>query len=116
MRRMEKVTGRTDDMIILRGVNVFPTQIEELILRVPGLAPHYQCVVDRPDRLDELTVRVEARAEHTDDSERDELARQLSTLVKHNVGVTVRVDVLHPTALERSIGKAKRLVDKRPKG
>jgi len=116
MRRMEKVTGRTDDMIVLRGVNVFPTQIEELILRVPGLAPHYQCVVDRPGRLDELTVRVESRAEHTGDAERDELARELSTLVKHNVGVSVRVDVVHPTALERSIGKAKRLLDRRPKG
>jgi phenylacetate-CoA ligase len=116
MRRMEKVTGRTDDMIVLRGVNVFPTQIEELILRVPGLAPHYQCVVDRPGRLDELTVRVESRAEHTGDAERDELARELSTLVKHNVGVSVRVDVVHPSALERSIGKAKRLLDRRPKG
>ena len=116
MRRMEKVTGRTDDMIILRGVNVFPTQIEELILRVPGLAPHYQCVLDRPGRMDELTVRVEARAEHTAAAEREKLGRQLSALVKHNVGVTVRVDVVAPTALERSIGKAKRLVDNRPKG
>jgi phenylacetate-CoA ligase len=116
MRRMEKVTGRTDDMIVLRGVNVFPTQIEELILRIPGLAPHYQCVLDRPGRMDELTVLVESRAEHTGDTERDELARQLATLVKHNVGVTVRVDVVRPTALERSIGKAKRLVDNRPRG
>ena len=60
-RRMEKVTGRTDDMMIIRGVNVFPTQIEEVVLRVPGLAPHFQCVLSRPDRLDTLTVRVEAR-------------------------------------------------------
>src|SRR5690242_16188359 len=61
MRRMERITGRTDDMIILRGVNLFPTQVEELILRVPGLAPHFQLVLSRPHRLDELTVRVEAR-------------------------------------------------------
>lgn len=111
MRRMEKVTGRSDDMMILRGVNVFPTQIEELILRVPGLAPHYVCVIDRPGRLDELTVRVEARAEPVDDS----LAGQLVALVKHNVGVTVRVQVLPPGALERSIGKAKRIQDNRPR-
>src|SRR2546423_7131195 len=61
MRRMQKITGRTDDMIILRGVNLFPTQIEELIMRVPGLSPHFQLVLSRPNRLDELTVRVESR-------------------------------------------------------
>jgi phenylacetate-CoA ligase len=109
MRRMEKVTGRCDDMMILRGVNVFPTQIEELILRVPGLAPHYVCVIDRPGRLDELTVRVEARTADFDDA----LAGQLTALVKHNVGVTVQVEVLPPGALERSIGKAKRIQDNR---
>jgi phenylacetate-CoA ligase len=113
MRRMEKVTGRTDDMIILRGVNVFPSQIEELILRVPELAPHYQCVVERPDRLDELTVLVEARSTDADPRRREELAGHLVALVKANVGVTVRVDVLAPDSIERSIGKAKRLVDKR---
>ncbi|MGK5683081.1 phenylacetate--CoA ligase PaaK [Actinoplanes sp. URMC 104] len=110
MRRMEKVTGRTDDMMIVRGVNVFPTQIEELILRVPGLAPHYQCVLDRPDRLDELTVRVEARTGAADGKA---LARDLAALVKHNVGVSVRVDVVAPDALERSAGKARRIVDNR---
>jgi phenylacetate-CoA ligase len=116
MRRMEKVTGRTDDMIILRGVNVFPSQIEELILHVPELAPHYQCVVERPDRLDELTVLVEARSAGTDPGRREELARQLVAMVKANVGVTVRVDVLAPDSIERSLGKAKRLVDKRRPG
>src|SRR5262249_55423907 len=65
-RRMEKVTGRSDDMMIIRGVNVFPTQIEELILRMPALAPHFQCVLTRPDRLDELEVRVEARTAVSD--------------------------------------------------
>jgi phenylacetate-CoA ligase len=109
MRRMEKVTGRTDDMMIVRGVNVFPTQIEELILRVPGLAPHYQCVLERPGRMDELTVRVEARPGPS----ASDAGRNLVELVKQNVGVTVRVDVVAPDSLERSIGKAKRIVDNR---
>jgi phenylacetate-CoA ligase len=111
MRRMERVTGRTDDMIVLRGVNVFPTQIEEIVLRVPGLTPHYQCVVSRPGRLDELTVRVEARAGAGDHAA---LGRRLEAMVKHGVGVTVTAEVLPPAALERSVGKATRLVDLRP--
>jgi phenylacetate-CoA ligase len=110
MRRMERVTGRTDDMMIVRGVNVFPTQVEELILRVPGLAPHYQCVLDRPARLDELTVRVESRSSGPVDG----AAGTLEELIKHNVGVSVRVEVVPPAALERSIGKARRIVDNRP--
>ncbi|MEU4426829.1 phenylacetate--CoA ligase PaaK [Actinoplanes sp. NPDC024001] len=114
MRRMEKVTGRSDDMMILRGVNVFPTQIEELILRVPALAPHYQCVLERPGRLDEMTVRVESRSERMADPERDAVTRTLSELIKNNVGVSVRVEVVPPAALERSIGKARRIVDNRP--
>jgi phenylacetate-CoA ligase len=115
MRRMEKVTGRTDDMMILRGVNVFPTQIEEQILRIPELAPHYQCVLDRPDRLDRLTVRVEARALIDDEGDRLQLAERLGHLVKHNVGVTVDVEIVGPSVLERSIGKAVRIVDNRPR-
>jgi len=111
MRRMEKITGRSDDLMILRGVNVFPTQIEEQILRVPGLAPHYQCVIARPARLDELTVRVESR----EDTAPEGLARALETLVKQNVGVSVHVDVVPPGGLERSVGKAKRIVDRRPR-
>ncbi|GIF02682.1 phenylacetate--CoA ligase PaaK [Actinoplanes siamensis] len=111
MRRMERVTGRSDDMMILRGVNVFPTQIEELILRVPGLAPHYQCVLDRPGRLDELTVRVEARSGAAGDSP----GRTLEELIKNTVGVSARVEVVPPTVLERSIGKARRIVDNRPR-
>lgn len=109
-RRMTKVTGRTDDLVILRGVNVFPSQIEEQILRVDGLAPHYQCVLDRPGRLDTLTIRVESRSA-TDDAGRRGLAESLTRLVKQNVGVSVDVDVLRPDALERSTGKAQRLVD-----
>src|SRR5215217_2229914 len=99
MRRMEKVTGRTDDMIILRGVNLFPTQIEELILRIPGLSPHYQCVLTRPNRMDEMTVRVEARDAETGTEERSRLATELAGHVKHTIGVTVAVDVVEPSVL-----------------
>ena len=109
-RRMQKVTGRTDDMMIVRGVNVFPTQIEEQILKVDGLTPHYLCVLTRPGNLDELTVQVEAFDESGD---RAELARGLVDRVKNTVGVTVRVEVLDPRALERSLGKAKRISDRR---
>jgi phenylacetate-CoA ligase len=112
-RRMEKVTGRTDDMIILRGVNVFPTQIEEQLLRVPGLTPHYLCVLTRPGRLDELTVRVEAYDAQLSEAELTRLSGKAEHLIKHNVGVTVRVDVMEPHALERSLGKAKRIEDLR---
>ena len=111
-RRMQKVTGRTDDMMIVRGVNVFPSQIEELILEVEGLTPHYLCVLTRPGALDELTVQVEAHASVAA-SERDVLGKRLSGLVKHRVGVTVRAEVLEPHALERSLGKAKRISDRR---
>jgi phenylacetate-CoA ligase len=113
MRRMEKITGRSDDMIILRGVNLFPTQIEELILRVPALSPHFQCVLSRPGRLDELAVRVERRADAGPD---DALAagRALETLVKNTIGVSVTVNVLEPDGVERSMGKMRRIVDERP--
>jgi phenylacetate-CoA ligase len=113
MRRMEKVGGRSDDMIILRGVNLFPSRIEELILRVPGLSPHFQLVLSRPGRLDELTVRVEARSDASDAKTRAANATTLATLVKDTAGVTVAVEVLEPGLLERSAGKAQRLVDLR---
>jgi phenylacetate-CoA ligase len=113
VRRIEKITGRSDDMIILRGVNIFPTQVEELLLRVPGLTPHYQLVLSRPHRLDELTVRVEARPDRAAD-ERAELAGRLCALVKENIGVTVACDVVEPETLKRSEGKAQRVIDLRP--
>ncbi|CRK50640.1 phenylacetyl-CoA ligase [Rhodococcus sp. RD6.2] len=113
MRRMQKVTGRTDDMIILRGVNLFPTQIEELILAVTGLAPQFQCVLDRPGRMDELTVRVESRP-NTSTQEAEHQSARLRQLVKDRIGVTVAVEVLSPGSLDRSIGKARRLIDNRP--
>ncbi|AHK34201.1 phenylacetate-CoA ligase [Rhodococcus opacus PD630] len=112
VRRMQKVTGRTDDMIILRGVNLFPTQIEELILAVPALAPQFQCILDRPGRMDELTVRVESRPDAViDDHAR--AAGELQKLVKNRIGVSVKVDVVAPGDLERSLGKARRLIDNR---
>lgn len=114
MRRMQKVTGRTDDMIILRGVNLFPTQIEELILTVPTLAPQFQCVLERPGRMDALTVRVEYRQDASPEH-RAAAAVELQKLIKNRIGVTVTVDVVEPAALFRSTGKAKRLIDNRPK-
>jgi len=112
-RRMEKVTGRTDDLIILRGVNLFPTQIEEIVLGIDGLAPHFQCVLTRPARLDELTVRVEAR-EGVPAPDRDRLAAELRERVKARIGVSIAVEVLEPFGVERTLtGKARRLVDQR---
>jgi phenylacetate-CoA ligase len=114
MRRMEKITGRSDDMIILRGVNLFPTQIEELILRVPALAPHFQCVLSRPRRLDELIVVVEHRPGAGNGAdERHAAGATLSELVKSTIGVTVAVDVVAPGAVERSAGKMRRVIDRR---
>jgi len=113
MRRMEKITGRTDDMIILRGVNIFPTQIEELILRTPALSPHFQCVLTRPVRLDELTVRVERRP-GIDAEAASRASSSLQSLVKSSIGVTVSVDVLEPDTVERSAGKMRRVIDERP--
>ncbi len=112
VRRMEKVTGRTDDMIILRGVNVFPTQVEELVLQTPGLAPHFQLVLGRRERLDTMTVLVEARADVATDR-RLRAADELARAVKGRVGVSVAVDVLDPDTLERSVGKLRRVIDRR---
>ena len=109
-RRMEKVTGRTDDMMIVRGVNVFPSQVEEQILTIEGLTPHYLCVLSRPGNLDVLTVQVEA---YDAGADRDALGRALADRVKHRIGVTIGVEVLAPHALERSLGKAKRISDRR---
>ncbi|MFE7093712.1 phenylacetate--CoA ligase PaaK [Streptomyces erythrochromogenes] len=111
-RRMEKVTGRSDDMIILRGVNLYPTQIEEILLRTPGLAPHFQLRLAREGRMDTLTVRVEARRE-SDAALREAAAAGVIQAVKAGIGVSVRVEVVDPETLERSVGKIKRLVDLR---
>jgi phenylacetate-CoA ligase len=112
MRRMEKVTGRTDDMIILRGVNLFPTQIEELILHTPSLAPHFQCILSRSGRLDEMSVHVERRPDATPE-DAAVAGTHLRGLIKRTIGVTVDVTVLDPERIERSLGKARRVVDTR---
>jgi phenylacetate-CoA ligase len=112
-RRMQKITGRSDDMIILRGVNVFPSQVEEQILRVPQLAPHYQLVLTREGRLDAMTIAVEAEP-GADAGERAAAAKALAHHMKEVIGVTAAVDVRDPGAIERSLGKARRVVDKRP--
>jgi phenylacetate-CoA ligase len=112
MRRIGKITGRTDDMMIVRGVNVFPTQIEELILRTPALSPHFQCVLTREGRLDELTVLVERRP----DAEEPAAAAAgagLAAAVKNGIGVSVDVRVIEPDGVERSMGKMRRIVDNR---
>ena len=114
MRRIEKITGRTDDMMILRGVNVFPTQIEELILHTPALSPHFQCVLSRHGNLDDLTVLVEHR-DGVATPTAAEAAGQLKRLVKNKIGITVAVDVVAPDTIERSVGKMRRIVDNRPK-
>ncbi|MFC7921234.1 phenylacetate--CoA ligase PaaK [Streptomyces cinereoruber] len=111
-RRMEKVTGRSDDMIVLRGVNLFPTQIEEIVLRTPAVAPHFQLRLTREGRLDALTVRVEARADATP-GWRAEAARTIAAAVKDGIGVSVGVEVVDPGTLERSVGKIRRIVDLR---
>lgn len=111
-RRIEKITGRCDDMIILRGVNVFPSQIEEIVLRTPSVAPHFQIELSRRERLDHMTVRVEARPGTADDR-REAAARSIAQGVKDGVGVTVEVRIVDPDTLERSLGKLRRVKDLR---
>jgi len=115
MRRMEKITGRSDDMMIIRGVNVFPTQIEELILKQPELVPHYQIEIARPKTLDEMTVLVE-RSPAAGSADGDAAGARLAHHIKSLIGVSARVQVSAPGSIERSVGKARRIVDKRPKG
>ena len=113
MRRMEKITGRSDDMIILRGVNVFPTQIEEQILKCSGLAPHFQIELSRTGRMDDMIVHVESTLAAGADEARAASARELAHHIKSTVGVTARIDVTEPGTVARSEGKAKRVVDNR---
>jgi phenylacetate-CoA ligase len=112
MRRMEKVTGRTDDMIILRGVNVFPTQIEEVVLQTEGLSPHFSLVLSTLGRMDHLTVKVEARPDCPPER-RTAAAKEVSERIKDTVGISVGVSVVDPDTLERSVGKLQRLHDER---
>ena len=115
MRRMGKIVGRSDDMLIIRGVNLFPTQIEELVLQQGRLSGQYQLVVTRPQRLDELKVRCELAPPHAQ-ADREALARELQHRIKTLVGVSAEVEVGLPDSIERTlVGKARRVVDLRPK-
>jgi phenylacetate-CoA ligase len=109
MRRMDKITGRSDDMLIIRGVNVFPTQIEEQILRVDGLAPHYQIELSKQGNLDAVTVRVE-KSGASDDAA---LSRELKHHIKSIIGISASVEIVAENGLPRSEGKAQRVIDKR---
>ncbi len=114
MRRMAKITGRTDDMLIIRGVNVFPSQLEELLLTLEGLAPHYHLEVTRAAHLDELAVHVECQLTvAANQSVRQRLAHELQGRIKATIGISTRVLVCDPGSLERSAGKAQRVIDKR---
>jgi len=115
MRRIDKITGRSDDMLIIRGVNVFPTQIEELICREPMFAPHYELVVSRDGHMDNLAVRVEVAPAHAGE-DRTGFAKHLQHRIKSLIGISTAVDVVDPGGIERSQGKAKRVRDLRPKG
>jgi phenylacetate-CoA ligase len=118
MRRIERIKGRSDDMLIIRGVNMFPSQIESVLGREPQLAPHYVLEVCRPHNLDELEVLVEMRPEISGKLSAEEiaaLAQKAAHLVKAYVGITATVRVLEPGTIERSQGKAKRVIDRRPK-
>ena len=116
MRRMEKVTGRSDDMIILRGVNVFPTQIEEALLATDWCSGHFIIELSREGRMDEMAVLAEARPERWDGSGLASQAGELAHHIKSTIGISTRIRIVAPETLERSLGKAKRVYDKRPKG
>ena len=115
MRRMEKVTGRSDDMIILRGVNVFPTQIEEALMATPGLAPHFQIELSKPDRMDQMRIVTEAADSALGQEARETAGRALTFAIKQSVGISVKIDVLDAGGVARSEGKAVRILDNRPK-
>ena len=114
MRRMARISGRSDDMIILHGINLFPSQIEELALRIPALSPHFQLELTRTGRLDQMTIHIEPR-ENTTPEDRSAAARALRAQVKSHVGVSCTVDVAEPGSLERSNGKLRRIYDNRPR-
>jgi phenylacetate-CoA ligase len=117
MRRIDRITGRSDDMLIIRGVNVFPSQIEELILKQPKLSPHYLIEVSRDGHLDSMKINVEIKPEFEFASgpEKEFVAHDLQHHIKSYIGVSARIEVVEVGGIERSIGKAKRVIDKRPK-
>ena len=117
MRRIDKITGRSDDMMIIRGVNVFPTQVEEQILKIEALAPHYEIHVEKEGNLDHVTVRVEPKPEAAPQAETltVEVIKELQHRVKTHIGISTKVDLAAPGTLARSEGKAKHVFDNRPK-
>ena len=115
MRRIDKITGRSDDMLIIRGVNVFPTQIEEQILKIPALAPHYEIVVTKDGNLDKVQVKVELTPE-AQNAPQDAVSKELAHHIKSVVGISTRIDIVPTGGLPRSEGKAKRVFDKRKDG
>jgi phenylacetate-CoA ligase len=115
MRRMARITGRCDDMLIIRGVNVFPSQIEELLLKLPGVAPHYQLELTREAHMDQLAVKVECLETIAGDgSLRSRLQHDLQGSIKATIGISTQVVVCDPGSIERSVGKARRVIDRRP--
>jgi phenylacetate-CoA ligase len=114
MRRIAKITGRSDDMLIVRGVNLFPSQVEEQILRDPVLTGHYVIELSRTGPLDDLMVRVEGRV-GLDGETLDRAANDLARRLKGMCGLSAEIDVVGPGAIERSMGKARRVIDRRPK-
>ena len=113
MRRMDKITGRTDDMLIIRGVNVFPSQIEEQILAIPGLSPHYQLEVIKSGNLDAINVNVEVRSNQSSPEDRERMAKNLQHNIKSLIGVSSKIFVKDENTVSRSMGKAQRVIDKR---
>ena len=113
LRRIEKITGRSDDMIILRGVNLFPSQIEEILLAIPGLTSFFQLHLKKKGRMDAMDVHVEARSQASGENDREVLAKQVVGRIKDVIGVSVGVTVVPPGGIERSQGKAKRIIDER---
>jgi phenylacetate-CoA ligase len=113
--RMEKVTGRTDDMLIIRGVNVFPSQVEHVLMSVEGVEPHYQIVVEREGNLDTMTIQVEVSENIFSDEIRvlENLTRKIQVEIKDLLGVTCKVKLVEPKTIQRSEGKAQRVIDKR---
>ncbi|XYK79600.1 MAG: phenylacetate--CoA ligase PaaK [Labrenzia sp.] len=115
MRRIEKITGRSDDMIILRGVNVFPTQIEEQILKCEGLAAHFHIELVRSGRMDAMIVHGEAMPDASSSEAREASAKELAHHIKSTIGISSKIEIHEPEKLQRSEGKAKRVIDNRPK-
>jgi phenylacetate-CoA ligase len=114
MRRMAKITGRSDDMLIIRGVNVFPSQVEEQVLKCTGLAPHFLIEISRPERMDEVTIHVEARSGVAPDEQAAQ-AKLLSAYIKDVIGISARTQIAATDSLARSTGKASRVRDLRPR-